>query len=236
MAKTIDFRVDKTPMGLLVANSRDEPLAGSQGVNRAINGGMNPKTMGAAHGFIPSFAENGVQKVQVMGITQVAIVKSIPPPPPKGVVRTDPVGVTETRELPGTVQRTQEVGVVKTDDDFIQTKEVGGGGGGGGSTVVAGGGKGKGKGKGGMPKMGGFGASIVASLAVTGVTTALEEMTDISFGATRTVSGVAGALSQAGVYGKIAAGALMVGAIAWDVVSSSSEKTLKTIRKRNSFA
>ena len=44
----------ENPMGLLVANTRDEPLAGSQGVDRAIKGGLNPKTMGKAEGFIPS--------------------------------------------------------------------------------------------------------------------------------------------------------------------------------------
>ena len=49
----------KNPMGLLVANTRDEPLAGSQGVDRALKGGVNPKNMGKAEGFIPSFAGSG---------------------------------------------------------------------------------------------------------------------------------------------------------------------------------
>lgn len=39
------------PAGVLVANTRDEPLGGYQGVNRVISGGGNPK-----HGSIPGFA------------------------------------------------------------------------------------------------------------------------------------------------------------------------------------
>jgi hypothetical protein len=46
-------------MGLLVANTRDEPLSGSQGVNRAISSGINPKNKGAidqmAGGYVPNF-------------------------------------------------------------------------------------------------------------------------------------------------------------------------------------
>lgn len=44
------------PMGLMVANRRDEPMGGSQGINRAIKEGRNPQTYGAANGFIPNFA------------------------------------------------------------------------------------------------------------------------------------------------------------------------------------
>lgn len=40
------------PAGLLVANTRDEPRGGFQGVNRAISQGLNPKT----HGTVPNFA------------------------------------------------------------------------------------------------------------------------------------------------------------------------------------
>lgn len=49
-------KAPQNPMGLLVANTRDEPRSGSQGVDRAIKGGMNPRNMGKAEGFIPSFA------------------------------------------------------------------------------------------------------------------------------------------------------------------------------------
>ncbi len=45
----------KNPMGLLVANTRDEPSSGSQGVNRAINMGLDPKTHGASSGVTPNF-------------------------------------------------------------------------------------------------------------------------------------------------------------------------------------
>ena len=46
----------KNPMGLLVANRRDEPSGGFQGVNRAMSMGMNPKTHGMASGYIPNYA------------------------------------------------------------------------------------------------------------------------------------------------------------------------------------
>lgn len=43
------------PMGLMVANRRDEPAGGFQGINRAIKEGADPKSYGAASGFIPNF-------------------------------------------------------------------------------------------------------------------------------------------------------------------------------------
>jgi TP901 family phage tail tape measure protein len=48
----------KNPAGLLVANTRDEPKSGSQGVNRAISMGMDPKTHGASGGVVPNFIRN----------------------------------------------------------------------------------------------------------------------------------------------------------------------------------
>ena len=52
----------KNPMGLLVANTRDEPKGGGQGVERVINSGENPKTHGmtAAKGFVPNFGKVGM--------------------------------------------------------------------------------------------------------------------------------------------------------------------------------
>lgn len=44
------------PMGLMVANRRDEPAGGFQGISRARKEGMNPKTYGASRGFIPNYA------------------------------------------------------------------------------------------------------------------------------------------------------------------------------------
>lgn len=44
------------PMGLMVANTRDEPFGGIQGISRARNEGANPKTYGAANGFVPNYA------------------------------------------------------------------------------------------------------------------------------------------------------------------------------------
>lgn len=44
------------PMGLMVANRRDEPGGGMQGVSRARREGANPMTYGAASGFVPNYA------------------------------------------------------------------------------------------------------------------------------------------------------------------------------------
>jgi TP901 family phage tail tape measure protein len=44
------------PMGLMVANRRDEPAGGIQGISRARKEGTNPKLYGAARGFIPNYA------------------------------------------------------------------------------------------------------------------------------------------------------------------------------------
>ena len=44
------------PSGLMVANRRDEPLGGIQGINRARKEGANAQTYGAAGGFVPNFA------------------------------------------------------------------------------------------------------------------------------------------------------------------------------------
>jgi TP901 family phage tail tape measure protein len=46
------------PMGLMVANTRDEPFGGIQGISRARNEGANPKTYGAANGFVPNYASS----------------------------------------------------------------------------------------------------------------------------------------------------------------------------------
>ena len=44
------------PMGLMVANRRDEPTGGILGINRAREEGQDPKIYGAAYGLIPNFA------------------------------------------------------------------------------------------------------------------------------------------------------------------------------------
>jgi TP901 family phage tail tape measure protein len=44
------------PMGLMVANRRDEPSSGMQGINRARKEGANPMLYGAARGFVPNYA------------------------------------------------------------------------------------------------------------------------------------------------------------------------------------
>jgi len=54
-----DSRVKNSgnPFGLLVANKRDEPIGGFQGVNRTISQGKNPRTAGAAGGYVPNFVQ-----------------------------------------------------------------------------------------------------------------------------------------------------------------------------------
>ncbi len=50
------LKSSSNPMGLMVANRRDEPAGGFQGIARARKEGMNPKTYGAALGFVPNYA------------------------------------------------------------------------------------------------------------------------------------------------------------------------------------
>jgi hypothetical protein len=54
--KSSSLKSAANPMGLMVANRRDEPMGGHQGVSRAIKEGRNPKTYGAAGGFVPNYA------------------------------------------------------------------------------------------------------------------------------------------------------------------------------------
>ena len=57
----------QNPAGLLVANTRDEPRRGSQGVERVMKQGADPRINGAADGFIPSFGRLGSAKKLIMG-------------------------------------------------------------------------------------------------------------------------------------------------------------------------
>jgi TP901 family phage tail tape measure protein len=61
------------PMGLMVANRRDEPTGGMQGINRARKEGANPMLYGAAGGYIPNYAPQigGVTR-QDVGRTQIS--------------------------------------------------------------------------------------------------------------------------------------------------------------------
>lgn len=52
------LRSSRNPMGMMVANSLDEPSGGFQGINRARKEGRNPKTYGASGGFVPNYAPN----------------------------------------------------------------------------------------------------------------------------------------------------------------------------------
>ena len=53
--KNPSLKNSMNPMGLMVANRRDEPGGGMQGVSRARREGANPMTYGAASGFVPNF-------------------------------------------------------------------------------------------------------------------------------------------------------------------------------------
>jgi len=59
------------PMGLMVANTRDEPAGGFQGIARARKEGVNPKTYGLSRGFVPNFA-SPVNQAQKITIPQIA--------------------------------------------------------------------------------------------------------------------------------------------------------------------
>jgi len=48
------------PMGLAVTNTRDEPAGVGQGIRRAKSMGLDPKSHGAAGGFMPNFVVGGV--------------------------------------------------------------------------------------------------------------------------------------------------------------------------------
>jgi TP901 family phage tail tape measure protein len=55
--KNSSLKSAANPMGLMVANRRDEPAGGHQGISRAIREGRDPKTYGAASGFVPNYAD-----------------------------------------------------------------------------------------------------------------------------------------------------------------------------------
>ena len=54
--KSPSLKSVSNPMGLMVANRRDEPAGGFQGINRAVREGRDPKMYGAAGGFVPNYA------------------------------------------------------------------------------------------------------------------------------------------------------------------------------------
>jgi len=57
--KSPSLKSAANPMGLMVANRRDEPAGGFQGINRAMREGRDPKMYGAAGGFVPNYAAAG---------------------------------------------------------------------------------------------------------------------------------------------------------------------------------
>lgn len=66
------------PMGLMVANRRDEPVGGFQGISRARREGANPMMYGAAGGFVPNYAAQvGQVSRQSLGVSQQVSDKNI---------------------------------------------------------------------------------------------------------------------------------------------------------------
>jgi TP901 family phage tail tape measure protein len=63
------------PMGFMVANRRDEPAGGHQGVSRAIREGRNPQTYGASNGYVPNFAEDRNELLKNTGFSAAKIKK-----------------------------------------------------------------------------------------------------------------------------------------------------------------
>lgn len=64
------------PMGVLVANRRDEPLGGFQGVNRVIASGGNPKKAGTVPNFAPPI-QRGQLRTSAGGFVNQATVSAI---------------------------------------------------------------------------------------------------------------------------------------------------------------
>jgi TP901 family phage tail tape measure protein len=60
------------PMGLMVANRRDEPAGGIQGISRARKEGANPMLYGAAGGFVPNYA---MQPLSSFGGSDESLIK-----------------------------------------------------------------------------------------------------------------------------------------------------------------
>lgn len=81
------------PAGLMVANRRDEPQGGSQGINRAKKEGANIKTYGMARGFIPNFAEppasGGMSEMDKWSENFAKRLAAIPPPVPASLKEID---------------------------------------------------------------------------------------------------------------------------------------------------
>jgi TP901 family phage tail tape measure protein len=57
----------QNPQGLMVANRRDEPMGGHQGISRALKEGKNPQTYGASRGFVPNFADFDITGTPLSG-------------------------------------------------------------------------------------------------------------------------------------------------------------------------
>lgn len=66
------------PMGLGVYNTKDEPAGLGQGIDRSIRIGQDPKTHGAADGFVPNFSVLTLGRAAFSGLTKAssAVVKS----------------------------------------------------------------------------------------------------------------------------------------------------------------
>jgi TP901 family phage tail tape measure protein len=65
------------PMGLMVANRRDEPVGGIQGISRARKEGANPMLYGASRGFVPNYAEPAFSGVNELGTKSKAIAANL---------------------------------------------------------------------------------------------------------------------------------------------------------------
>jgi TP901 family phage tail tape measure protein len=61
------------PSGLMIANRRDEPAGGFQGINRARREGASAQTYGAANGFVPNYADLTMESI---GVKQSSPLKS----------------------------------------------------------------------------------------------------------------------------------------------------------------
>ena len=99
----------KNPLGLLVANRRDEPSGGFQGVNRVLSGGLDPKTHGMASGYIPNFAAPGA--LPLLNPDQLKAAKQ----QQQANIKLADSARTVTGDLGGQKKATEEIGTASND-------------------------------------------------------------------------------------------------------------------------
>lgn len=99
------------PSGMLVANRRDEPSGGFQGVDRVLREGGNPKKAGAATGYVPNF---------VRFTKNSGLITSLNPASGAGGVPLDPAQITKINSLFAALKKANDLpSLDKAADDIL---------------------------------------------------------------------------------------------------------------------